>query len=107
MKKIGLIAFFSLFLLSGCMTLTMPDDWQEQQEQQQEEQKKQEQKKQEEGDKTPANLTYFAFLKEDNPGLEADIVCTNLDPQNLFLVSSCDPAFRVCSSPVSASTRAL
>ena len=85
MKKIGLIAFFSLFLLSGCMTLSLPDDWQEQRKQAEEEQKKQE-----EEDKTPAVLTYFAFLKEDNPDLEADIVCSNLEPQNLLMIPSCD-----------------
>ena len=84
MKKFGFILVASV-LLSGCMTLSLPDDWQEQRKQAEEEQKKQE-----EEDKTPAVLTYFAFLKEDNPDLEADIVCSNLEPQNLLMIPSCD-----------------
>ena len=84
MKKFGFI-FVASVLLSGCMTLSLPDDWQEQRKQAEEEQKKQE-----EEDKTPAVLTYFAFLKEDNPDLEEDIVCTNLEPQNLLMIPNCD-----------------
>lgn len=86
MKATYIIQVFLTFLLVGCNTLSIPDDINGQNGKGQDAGGGKEQKKTE----TDASLTYFAFLKSDNPTLEADIECGNLNVTNLLLIPGSD-----------------
>lgn len=78
---------FIMFFLTGlmsvsCNTLSLPDDYAEQNSNNNNNNNNNNSSQKSDA----ASLTYFAFLQEDNPSLEADIVCTNLKPTDLILI---------------------
>lgn len=74
--RISCLSILACFWLAGCMSLSFPEGWTD---------PRQEDNKRE---TKYSEFTYFAFLKEDNPSLKSDVVCTGLDPYNLLMISA-------------------
>lgn len=88
MKRLFLIFLVVLqcAFLCGCVSLSIPGQEDQEQEEggdKKDEGEKKEEKKKERG---PLSFDYFAFLKEDNPSLERDIVCSDLLSTSLLMI---------------------
>ncbi len=78
MKKrlFELLSVLVCLIQIGCIDLSLPDGWNDSRYDKKEPVKY-------------SDFSYFAFLKEDNPGiLKSDIVCTSLVPYNLMMISA-------------------
>lgn len=81
-RRKATIAILSILpvLAAGCIPLSVSDDWKEQ--------RRDVIDRQMAEASSPISLNYFAFLKENNPGLEEDIVCNCLSTTTLpFLLT--------------------
>ena len=84
MRKTTFILFFALLLpLCSCNQLRLPDNWQEINQQHIQDSLNARKVK----DTIPPVFSYFAFLKEDNPQLENDIVCNDLGHNTILVVT--------------------
>lgn len=73
------LLFLTVLNLTACTELSFPDGWKDPRNQKNEKVL------------TYSDFSYFAFLKEDNPGvLSSDIFCSSLTPYNLLMISDAD-----------------
>ena len=81
---------FACLLLTACTQPTLQDEWQDWKKQQSDNPGTEDDENQQEDVTDSLSFTYFAFLKEDNPELADDMVCTSLSSQNLLLIPTCE-----------------